>query len=210
VQDSDNKKELYHYSDNVSIRGNKLYWHKSGEVNKWEETNPNNLKKSSTQYTKINPVKKGTRFSGKIRFGNLSDVELGALLFSLELQSDCYHKIGMGKPLALGSIKITSGLYISDRKNRYKKLCSEWKNPIEASDKNTTGKLKNSFEKYVLEQINETSTSKLWETERLKELSIMLDYKKGNKLEKTNKILYMSIQPNEFKKRHVLSLPTQV
>ncbi len=211
VQNSDNKKELYHYSDKVSIRGNKLYWHKSAEVNKWAETNPNNLKNSSTQYTQINPVKKGTRFSGKIRFENLSDVELGALLFSLDLQSGCFHKIGMGKPLGLGSIKITPKLFISDRKNRYEKLFSECNNTIEASDETTIDKLKKSFEEYILEQINETSASKLWETERLKELSTMLDYNKGNELEKSDKISYMSIAaPNKFKERHVLPLPTQV
>ncbi len=210
VQDSDNRKELYHYSDNVSIRGNKLYWHRSGEVDKWEETNLNNLKNSSKQYTQINPVKKGTEFSGKIRFENLSDVELGALLFSLDLQSDCYHKIGMGKPLGLGSIKITPKLFISIRKDRYNNLSSEWNNAIEASDKTTTDKLKNSFEKYVLEQINETSTSELWETERLKELSTMLDYNKGKELEKSNKISYMSIQRKEFTERFVLPLPSQV
>lgn len=210
VQDSDKKKELYHYSDNVSIRGNKLYWHRSGNVDKWEETNPNNLK-NSKQYTKINPVKKGTRFSGKIRFENLSDVELGALLFSLDLQPGCCHKIGMGKPFGLGSIKITPKLFISVRNDRYEKLCSEWNNPIEASDKVKIDALKNSFEEYVLEKIGETSADRLWKTERLKELLTMLNYDKGTELEKSNKISYMSIQPkNEFTERYVLPLPTQV
>ena len=116
----------------------------------------------------------------------------------------------MGKPLGLGSIKITPKLFISDRKDRYNNLSSEWNNAIEASDKTTTDKLKNSFEKYVLKQIDKISASKLWETERLKELLTMLAYKKGNELEKSNKISYMSIQRKEFTERFVLPLPTQV
>lgn len=208
VQTSDNNRALNHYNLNSPIRGYKQYWHKSGE--NWIENDKKSIENHASQYTKINPVKPGIKFSGRIRFENLSDEELGALLFALDLPEGCFHKIGMGKPLGLGSIKITPRLYISDRKNRYEKLFSEWNNSIEASDKVKIDALKNSFEDYVLEKIGETSADTLWKTERLKELLTMLDYNKGTELEKSNKISYMSIQRKEFTERFVLPLPTQV
>jgi hypothetical protein len=41
------------------------------------------------------------------------------LLFVLNLPEGYCHKIGMGKPLGLGSIKITATLSILDPKKRY-------------------------------------------------------------------------------------------
>jgi len=209
VQHSDNTRNIKHYDDNVSIRGYKLYWHKSGDENNWKE-NPNQIRENDTQHTKVKPIKPKKMFSGRIRFENLTFVELGALLFSFDLPQGCHHKIGMGKPLGLGSIKITPKLYLSKRTDRYNNLYSEWNNAIKASDKTETDTLKTSFENYVLGQIDETSASELWQTERLKELLTMLDYKKGNELEKSNKISYMSIQRKEFTERLLLPLPTQV
>jgi CRISPR-associated protein (TIGR03986 family) len=58
--------------------------------------------------TIIHPVKKGTVFTGKIRFHNLKKVELGALLSALTFHNtnECYHQIGQGKPYGFGKIKI--------------------------------------------------------------------------------------------------------
>ena len=110
----------------------------------------------------------------------------------------------------VGSIKIKPKLYITNRRNRYQNLFSEWETAIEVSNKTVTDNLKNCFEKYILNQIDEKSVDKLWETERLKELLTMLDYNKGSELEKSNKISYMSMQQKEFIDRRVLPLPSQV
>ena len=45
-------------------------------------------------------MKKGTTFSGTIRFKNLKEDELGLLLWSLLLNDGCYQSIGMGKHTA--------------------------------------------------------------------------------------------------------------
>ncbi|ETR65719.1 MAG: hypothetical protein OMM_05944 [Candidatus Magnetoglobus multicellularis str. Araruama] len=55
VQSSDNIRSLNHYNSNTAIRGNKLYWHKSGYD--WKK-NENIDNEKETQYTKIQPVKK--------------------------------------------------------------------------------------------------------------------------------------------------------
>src|SRR3990172_2425245 len=197
VQTKDDNKQLNHYNSNSAIRGYKLYWHKSGD--KCEQTNQNEIDSHPKQYTKIKPVKPETRFSGRIRFENLSEVELGALLFSLELPEGCYHKLGMGKPLGLGSVKIIPKLCLSDRNKRYTDLFAEWSNDVSESDR--IQEFKMAFEQHVLGKISEQHNS-LWNTARLKELKLMLDYEIGKSLESQGEIRYMEIQDkgqNEFK-----------
>ena len=96
TQSNDHIRDLNHYNRPAAIRGNKLYWHKSGK--NWEETDQKEIDYHATQYTKIKPVRPGVQFKGRIRFENLSDIELGALLFVLDLPEGCSHKLGMGKP----------------------------------------------------------------------------------------------------------------
>lgn len=193
---------LANYNSNNAIRGNKLYWHR--EANDWIETNENNIEKHSSQYTRITPVKEDTVFKARIRFENLSEVELGALLFALQLPEECAHKIGMAKPLGLGSIKITPRLYLSNRLDRYRDLFSEWEN-ILPEDVAKIGMFKEKFEKYVLSCIGEPSLKTLWDMPRLKELKRMLDDK--NKLDNSET---KYLEPEESKARKVLPKPTDI
>ncbi len=211
VQTSDNNRQLNHYSRNSAIRGNKLYWHKSGEH--WQEKNQQEITKHRTQYTKINPVKPGIKFIGHIRFENLSDQELGALLFALELPEGCCHKLGMGKPLGLGSVHIKPLLYLSRRRERYEGLFCECREDISPPERGE--EFKERFAGYILGKLGLQGS--LWNTERLKELQIMLDYEKGKALEAQGKIRYMEIErkkgtkkENEFKNRPILPLPGNV
>lgn len=205
IQTSENlnefPKNLAHYNDSNNIRGYKLYWHKDGTG--WQETSKENIEKHKTQYTRITPVKAGVKFHGRIRFENLSQVELGALLFALELPEGLAHKLGMGKPLGLGSIKIKPTLYLSERTKRYTELLSEWNEPLKSV---STEKFKKAFENYILEKLGEKTLSTLWSHPRMKKLKIMLDFihKPDNKDTE-----YLNLE--EFKKiRKVLPEPEQV
>lgn len=51
-------------------------------------------------------VKPMTEFGFDISFINLSDVELGALLWLLQLAPEHYHRFGGGKPLGFGSVRL--------------------------------------------------------------------------------------------------------
>lgn len=209
-QESNNIKNLQNYnSNNTNIRGNKLYWHKSGTIWKKHTEFNENID------TKIKPVKPNIKFKFRIRFENLSRNELGALLFALKLPNECAHKLGMGKPLGLGSVKIKPELSISDRKKRYSSLFENEKWSL-SENKNSEAEIDNLinlFQKYILGKIgteNENASS-LWETSRLKKLKHLLDVEIGKKLEKEDKIRYMSIEPkNEFKERKVLPSPEKV
>ncbi|MFW0884300.1 TIGR03986 family CRISPR-associated RAMP protein [Candidatus Acidulodesulfobacterium sp. H_13] len=194
---TDHPKNLAHYNLDNNIRGNKLYWHKSG---KNSANNDHAIFNEKTD-SKINPVKAGTTFTGKIRFENLSRVELGAFLFVIDLPEGCYHKLGMGKPLGLGSVKISPKLFISDRTNRYKNLFAEWETPIAEADKS---EYKKEFESYVLETQKDTQQT-LWDNVRMKELKAMLDF--AHKPNADN-IGYMNLK--QFRERDVLPSPTDV
>jgi len=198
VQDKPN---LVHYDSGASIRGNKLYWHRDAKDWKKQE-NEFNPKID----IRIKPLKSDLTFHGRIRFENLSKVELGALLFALDLPEGCAHKLGMGKPLGLGSIRIRPTLYISDRIRRYTDLLAEWAG-IEPSPKTEIESFKKEFEKYVLGQLGLSATS-IWELDRMKELKRMLDF---NNKPSNDKTRYMTIQPtNEFRDRKVLPKPTEL
>ncbi len=61
---------------------------------------------------RLNALPAGTRFEGcRLRFHNLRPAELGALLWALSFgdlrgEKDLVHRLGMGKPLGLGMIRI--------------------------------------------------------------------------------------------------------
>ena len=102
--------KLNHWdSQGAKIRGYKFYWHDKTSDN-WKDNG-----QSDKKYTKkILPLKAGNKFKTKIRFQNLSEIELGALLmiFDLNGAKNPAYKIGMGKPLGLGSIKVTPKLFV--------------------------------------------------------------------------------------------------
>ena len=209
VQGSDEVKQLNHYNSNASVRGYKMYWHKSCEQKQWVETDHAKINENPNQYTAVKPVNREAKFSGRIRFENLSDNELGALLFALDLPEGCAHKLGMGKPLGLGSIRISSKLYLSNRNKRYKNFFSEWDNKIEQTANTDIERMKRKFEQYVLEKVGEDVKKSLWETDRLREFLVILGVDFGRELEEKGQIRYMTIGPtNEFKNRYILPRPT--
>jgi len=89
----------------------------SGAVRQWWETrhdensdyqNQKDRKKKGRlrQKTRIRPLRNGVSFTFDLEFDNLSDFELGMLLYSLSPNENFRHKIGMGKPLGLGTVRI--------------------------------------------------------------------------------------------------------
>ncbi|HHY79108.1 MAG TPA: TIGR03986 family CRISPR-associated RAMP protein [Thermoanaerobacter sp.] len=203
-------KNLNHWNNkNAKIRGYKLYWHKDGTGWELEITNEEKEKKKKI-ITKIKPVKPGIKFKSRVRFENLSQEELGALLFAIDLPENCYHKIGMGKPLGLGTIKIKPTLFLINRENRYTSLLEDenWNLGVEKGD---IKKFKDAFEQYLLDKLNrleKSNLTSLWDHERMKHLKVMLNFEntklKGWKQETD----YMELK--EFKDRPVLPKPLEI
>jgi len=199
------KQNLNHWNTKeANIRGNKLYWHQ--KALNWQFDG--DVEKYKKLLTSIRPVKPHTKFKFKIRFENLSEVELGSILYALDLPEGHYHKLGMGKPLGLGSVKMTPKLFLIDRENRYSKLLNDenWNLGIKEVEMQ---EFKDAFETYILKNINENKP--LWELDRMKQLKTMLDWSNTNINGWHKKTEYMSIEPyNEFKTRDVLQKPTEI
>lgn len=69
---------------------------------------------------RITPLKKKCIFYFHVDFENLSTTELDLLCFVLEPNSLFHHKLGMGKPIGLGTVRISiEGLFLVNRIARY-------------------------------------------------------------------------------------------
>ena len=80
------------------MRGRKFYYHRPQGA------------RTTTQRGRFNKtveaVKPGTVFAFSIDYTNLENDELALLIFALVLEPEMCHKVGMGKPVGLGSAKI--------------------------------------------------------------------------------------------------------
>lgn len=93
---------LKNYSDKEArLRGRKLYWHHDVNEKYWPEGNKNEKVKS-----RLFPLDEGATGEFTIQVDRLSSLELGALLSALELPQGQAHKLGMGKSLGFGSIRL--------------------------------------------------------------------------------------------------------
>lgn len=96
------------------IPGRKFYVHHPWSVDKIvsrqfdpaKEKHPHDVIKLTENNRTVEPLAKGNEFTFEVRFNNLRDWELGLLLYSLELEDHLAHKLGMGKALGMGSIRI--------------------------------------------------------------------------------------------------------
>lgn len=107
------------YADNNSIKGRKFYYHhKDHDI---EELTGNMTPGNRS----ITPLKSKADFTFTISFVNLTVKEYELLLLTLELEPELGHKIGMGKPLGLGSCTIKVKEIKEFTKKRYQSLSEE-------------------------------------------------------------------------------------
>jgi CRISPR-associated protein (TIGR03986 family) len=226
---------LAHYGsptpEQTVVRGHKLYWHK-GE-NPSLGLPPEQIDTNESQKTLIRPVRAGVHFTFSVHFENLSDVELGALLWVLRLAADERYRLnlGMGKPLGMGAVKIASEVRLSDRGVRYRSLFAH--NGWASGDGESLADpapLVDAFERYVLDQSGERAHGyqALGETLRIQCLLALLSWpgpaqaqtrymeiERNAKKEKSYIPAARPVKPhdptvNEYKDRPVLPTPLQV
>ena len=169
-------RQLNHWDiPNARIRGYKMYWH-NGSAD-WKATDAelelDKNKPEKDRATKVlTPLKEGTKFQSRIRFQNLSAVELGALMmiFNLNGAEDARYKIGMGKPFGFGSVKITPTLFV-ETADAYTELFDKggFKNPYE---KKSPAEYLAAFKNYV----NKENMTATWE-KVMEELNAILNWK---------------------------------
>lgn len=205
----------------TTLRGHKFYWQK-GAVSAEEISEPGVVKDDDSQHTKINPLRPGLKFSFRLNFENLTREELGALIFVLEILANNEKtrlKLGMGKPLGMGAIKITPRLFIKDPMVRYSDLFDgqKWlsgfsENPQASQD---------SLNAFLLCMREELGTD-LVKTKRIRELLTILQWPGLIPDEDKKPTRYMEIEHrvsasiskrgkvNEYRDRPVLPSPRTV
>lgn len=104
-------------------QGRKMYLHfRQTQIDNacWETHDLDS--KSARLKTRVEPLRDGLTFYFHLDFNNLSDKELAILLYSLRPTPQFRHKIGMGKSIGLGQIRIDPvGVFLVDRLTRYSK-----------------------------------------------------------------------------------------
>ncbi|MEO1389807.1 MAG: TIGR03986 family CRISPR-associated RAMP protein [Cyanobacteria bacterium J06634_6] len=211
------------------IRGHKLYWHQGAVTAQDISANEDDVNKAKSQHTEIKPIKAGVSFDFDIHFENLTEIELGALLWVLGIaQAEDYRlSLGMGKPLGMGAVKINSTLHLDDRRNRYRQLFKnqKWAAPalgevvdgeatnresIETGEATFTPKTKNDyakiFERYMTDQLACKGSFK--QQERIQMLLAMLSWQEALSDEESRQRQYMALK--RFKARPILPDPIDI
>lgn len=86
------------------MRGRKFYRHHRKD--KLQEYRCAGNIKDGQNRTLKEVLEAGNTFTFTVHFENLAPVELGALLWSLELEENWLHRLGLAKPLGFGSVKV--------------------------------------------------------------------------------------------------------
>lgn len=213
----DDKKSLAHYGTNsqeTQIRGYKFYWVKGKKL---DLEASHKEREHESQLSRIMPVNAGVKFRSRVHFEQLREEELGILLWALQLpgpQADGYrHRLGMGKPLGMGVMKLTSNLTLTDRKVRYKSLfdSAKWTEADRSADPEPFLK---TIETFLLEERGVASDkTSLAEVPRIQDLLTLLTWHEGDD-EWLDKTRYLEIEHsdngNEYTDRPVLPTPEGV
>lgn len=101
------------------VRGRKFYYHRPQGVRERNQKDGQNKT--------VEAVRPAAMFAFEVEYANVSEADLSLLLFALTLWDDTCHKVGMGKPIGMGSAKIEiTTLTPLDRHSRYRQLSAGW------------------------------------------------------------------------------------
>ena len=99
--DDDNAPKTYN-SDEIRLRGIKQYWIRDSVIR-------SNIGKNTRVVTSFRPLPKGSVFEGTIRFSNLTEEELGLLLWSIQMDGAQLMNVGYAKPYGYGTVNVSLG-----------------------------------------------------------------------------------------------------
>lgn len=137
------------------LRGRKYYWHRDFEpvrppVNK--TTGKPNPKVSSI----LHPLASGEKATFTVWLDSLTEAELGALLKALELPKGHAHKLGLGKSMGLGSVRLDiTGMDIHEDRKQYASLAGRLAKTGETPSPQMIDGWKKAFEAHVCKHLNQ-------------------------------------------------------
>ena len=124
----DNIEKNYNENKGVSIRGRKFYWHHKEKIGKpfseyrksVEMPKDKNGQNKFAYNSSLELMDINNEFEFNVNFENLTDEELGVLIYAIELEDGLLHKVGKGKAFGFGSCKIEIEEFILENKNKYR------------------------------------------------------------------------------------------
>jgi len=173
--------------DAAKLRGVKMYWRRKKLIPIPDKPEAKPEQKSIFSYIQVNHVDRPT-FGAKIRFENLTSVELGALLCALHLPTGLRHQIGLAKPYGLGTIHIeVEKVLKTDHNARYGAFLIAVPKPSnqELRLDEAEGDLAHGLQKVDPKQFEEefsrawhgtNSVEQMWQTPRFQELAALLEW----------------------------------
>lgn len=172
------------YNDDFELRGVKQYWLKTSAIEGQAVKNDNTA-------SSFRPLKEGAVFKGTVQFENLSDEELGMLLWSLVLKENSNQNIGKAKAYGYGriSVKVT-GLKILKYDEMYQSAVLSL-NPYDSDSPDA-----------YIESAKKAMTTflghEVMEDARIKHFFMMKD---ATRILDNDQTRYMSIEKKEYQKR---------
>ena len=117
----------YNDKEGVYIRGRKFYWHHKDKINKEFSDYRKSLEmpkneKGENEFaynSSIELMDINNKFEFEVYFKNLTDEELGILIYALELEEGLLHKVGKGKAFGFGSCKIRINEFLLESNSKY-------------------------------------------------------------------------------------------
>jgi hypothetical protein len=144
---------------NAKLSGRKWYWHRE-----WDPNVPDlvpGTQKTNSILHPIEPVKEGPIGQFRIVLDRLCREELGALLEALELPEGHAHKLGMGKAIGLGSVRLTlESMNVQEVGARYRRpLASRLNGKQAANDNAFKQQARNAFKDFILGELKKRGVS---------------------------------------------------
>lgn len=201
-----NKPETFtSYNDELfRLRGRKWYWHRDLDVPK----PPNdNTKVHST----LCPLQAGATASFQIRVDRVTSLELGALFEALELVDGHAHKLGLGKSMGLGSVRLTvDRAEVRRVGERYASLGARLGGHSMALDGTMREEMRAAFRNTILHRISKQYPE--WKEIKdyedlppIKALRLMMDFNN-----KPDNVKTKCMTVDDFKKNSLLPTPEQI
>ena len=114
------------------IRGRKFYRHRYPPDVLERAPDKSGRPRRDRQNKTVQPVKEGSVFHFTVEYSDLDREELRLLLYALVLEEGVWHKVGLGKPIGLGSVQIEIVKWTQiDRQARYRALGEGIAPPLE-------------------------------------------------------------------------------
>lgn len=127
VDEKEKEKALKKFYTNSEgkIKGRKFFWHQEKLFEKNNLLKDFSLK-TDNKFSTISCMDINQSFNFEVYFENLSDIELGTLVYALELEEGLLHKIGRAKAYGFGSCKIEIKEILLDNESKYQSFIASY------------------------------------------------------------------------------------